>query len=236
MDLHFYRMGFTKVNSIYPLLCFLLLNLPYSKAEVNVCPATKSSIVRRCPTSELEYEEASRKMNCHALCGPEHRFHCIRDNKHQHLHNICARPTKIIGHCPEYNVRGQVVQNDYNSPYTYDTCADCVYINSSDVYKYPHCLHIISTENENRRNPERPHSQRVDRYGIPLPIFISVISCVCVLGVGFSILCYEKVSRKTPWKIAFRRVTRCFTCQQTEDENRDSDIRNQLCGDERNDL
>lgn len=65
--------------------------------QENVCSAVKDKIVWECPTSEYEYEKVSKDMNCTTLCGADYQFHCIRDNRHQNLHYICAISTKIIG-------------------------------------------------------------------------------------------------------------------------------------------
>ncbi|XP_062578880.1 uncharacterized protein LOC134240821 isoform X2 [Saccostrea cucullata] len=110
------------------------------------CPASRSTVsFTKCPSTHEEWMAASRRKNCSSISqnctSPKNfRYHCVSNAFMNETIEVCAPGLFLLGFCPEYNFRGERIQDNYN--------ADCKRYaepcpnryESWKSYKFPECV------------------------------------------------------------------------------------------------
>ncbi|XP_062611116.1 uncharacterized protein LOC134272963 [Saccostrea cucullata] len=104
--------------------------------------------VEKCPVSSKEWTAKAADKACHVVnqscTSPDNfQYHCLMNPSRDSYVEVCAPPRNLIGGlCPEFNLFGSRIQNNYNVE------SDCkqfsspcpTYYRSTEVYK---CEYIL---------------------------------------------------------------------------------------------
>lgn len=137
-------------------------------AEVFTLTSCKESamtvrIVKRCPEDLSSWENAAKSMKCESIehnclntiiSKGQHRFqyHCVINAWMNATLEVCAINRIIFGYCTEYNVLGQVIQENYNAECTTHDPPCPLFYNSTEAYKYQTCYDLVR---KNRRKTDK---------------------------------------------------------------------------------
>ncbi|XP_062566724.1 uncharacterized protein LOC134229032 isoform X2 [Saccostrea cucullata] len=133
--------------------CLIFLDLVLQTVKLATmafqnCPASKLTIsYTKCPSTHEEWMFAVRRKNCSSISqnctSPENfRYHCVSNAFMNETIEVCAPGLFLLGFCPEYNFRGERIQDNYN--------ADCKQFakpcpnryESWKSYKFSECLNL----------------------------------------------------------------------------------------------
>lgn len=138
-----------------------VLALTSSKESAKTVRHTES-----CPVDLKSWEKAAKTMNCEDVkqncsliftTNRQHRFqyHCVINAWMNATFEVCAPNRTIFGYCTEYNVMGQVIQENYKADCTkYDPPCPSFY-NSAEAYKYQTCYDLVRKNRQKTENMDK---------------------------------------------------------------------------------
>lgn len=143
------------------ILSLLLLMFIYTEVPAlffTTCDESAGTVrsVDRCPTDARSWEIAAKNMNCDAIkhnCSQSSsrhlfQYHCVINAWINETLEVCALNRSIFGYCTEYNVMGQVIQENYKA-YCRNFTPPCPYFyNSAEAYKYQSCYKLIKKNHQ----------------------------------------------------------------------------------------
>ncbi|XP_062622069.1 uncharacterized protein LOC134283567 [Saccostrea cucullata] len=103
--------------------------------------------VKKCPSNKQEWERAVKKSRCELMSRSYeniYNYHCLKDEWLDNCIEVCAPSIVIIGHCPEYNTVGDLIQENFLLDCTKFTVPCPKVYNSTDIYKYQECYEITT--------------------------------------------------------------------------------------------
>lgn len=149
----------------------LLLSTLYICTEVSsftFCEksAATTRYVNQCPTDKESWKIATKDMNCESInqncsSGRHHfQYHCVINAWMNATLEVCAPNRTIFGYCTEFNIMGNVIQENYAAECTrYDPPCPQVY-NSAEAYKYQSCYERVRRKKDWMRDNVRSTSER----------------------------------------------------------------------------
>lgn len=142
---------------IRSLLLLMFIYTEVQAASYTTCKESAGTVrpLDRCPTDSKSWEMAAKKMNCDAIkqnCSQPSRrhlfqYHCVINAWMNETLEVCAPNRTIFGCCTEYNVKGQVIQENYNAYCRNHTSPCPVFYNSAEAYKYQSCYQLVKKKN-----------------------------------------------------------------------------------------
>lgn len=173
------------MENLATILTLLLIAYTYMKTEVQALTSCTESVVTvryvtRCPEDRLSWKKAAQKINCESIkqnCSQTFRskgrhifqYHCVINAWMNAFVEVCAPNRTIFGYCSEYNVKGRVIQENYNAACTtHDPPCPPIY-NSAEAYKYQTCYDLVRKSRQkteymykDSKNPDlRSMSERI---------------------------------------------------------------------------
>ncbi|XP_062620323.1 uncharacterized protein LOC134281914 [Saccostrea cucullata] len=103
-----------------------------------------------CPETEEEWKRSSVTMNCSQYAprcpGYDEKkweYHCVLDTFLTELLEVCAPAVNIIGgNCAEFNIKGDIIQENTNAPCS-TAKEKCPFsYSSTDAYKFAGCFSL----------------------------------------------------------------------------------------------
>ncbi|XP_062585881.1 uncharacterized protein LOC134247555 isoform X2 [Saccostrea cucullata] len=98
---------------------------------------------------------ATRRKNCSSISqnctSPENfRYHCVSNAFMNETIEVCAPGLFLLGFCPEYNFRGERIQDNYNADCKHyaQPCANRY--ESWKSYKFPECVAVKNTKHRSK--------------------------------------------------------------------------------------
>lgn len=130
---------------------FILQTVKLSTMAFQNCPASKLTIsYTKCPSTHEEWMFAVRRKNCSSIsqnCTSPGNFqyHCVSNAFMNETIEVCAPGLFLLGFCPEYNFRGERIQDNYNADCTQfaEPCPNRY--ESWKSYKFPECAILKNT-------------------------------------------------------------------------------------------
>lgn len=146
--------------------CLKLVVLILSVSELYVVSDESSCIdvthveyVNSCPLTEQEWRIAEAMKNCSSKVPFCHdlgkwKYHCLRNHYKNQTVQLCGRPQKINGYsCAEYNVGGDVIQENYDTSCEQSTPPCPFQYSSDEVYKYTICIETMINDRSTTEPP-----------------------------------------------------------------------------------
>ncbi|XP_061193600.1 uncharacterized protein LOC133201815 [Saccostrea echinata] len=168
------------------------------------CTASEKTLteVSQCPKNQLEWVIEAEKANCSSVyqtCveAEEFVFHCVLNTKLTGFLQVCAPAKPIHGKmCPEYNIRGNIIQESLSAGCGTDRIpCPPVYL-STEAYKYQECYHSVKyNENKTENNGTEfnlHNSNCKTEITYCLELFSVLAGVLILLNVG----CYFGIWRK----------------------------------------
>lgn len=173
-------------------------------------------IVDNCPDSEDEWRQAAARKNCTAYasqCDEPDRlvYHCLINSFVNQTLEVCAYSRIIVlGHCTEYSLSGNIVQQCFRTNCTQFTENPCPPgYPSTDAYKYPGCYVLtkkttasstLSTTNVTHMNNEKQADGGSSKdFLLPVILLVIIVLISAVIGAYLT------------WK-----KERCFFCRKKD--------------------
>lgn len=115
-------------------------------------------VVDSCPESKAELKKREREKNCSFIANIQNctkpanfKYHCVMNEFKNKFIEVCAVEFYIIGFCAEYNMQGEVVQEDFDLKCN-DVKPNCPHrYKSTEAYLYKDCYENVKKEIEGKK-------------------------------------------------------------------------------------
>lgn len=137
------------------ILLLSLMNIYSEVHAITFCEKSTMTIkyVEKCPTDANSWKIAAEKMNCESIeqhCSDsfntgrhQFQYHCVINAWRNATLEVCAPNRTILGHCTEYNIHGNVIQDNYGADCTkFNPPCPSLY-NSAEAFKYQTCYDLV---------------------------------------------------------------------------------------------
>lgn len=140
--------------------------------------------VASCPATAEEWKKQAKIWNCESIITTVHitlKYHCLLNHWRNETLEFCGEEKPIIGHyCPEFNQRGNRIQESWDKK-CIDSKPSCPFkFISSDVLNYPDCLKLQVMIDNNDVNMDSGDIYRNLKIAVPIIVFL-VILIICAL-------------------------------------------------------
>ncbi|XP_048769053.2 uncharacterized protein LOC125675444 [Ostrea edulis] len=148
-------------------LFLIYLNAEYALAFQN-CPASVSTVsYTTCPRTANEWRAAAKKKNCSSIpqtcTSPENfKYHCVTNAFRNETIEVCAPGIFLLGFCPEYNFRGERIQDNYDADCKQFTKPCPSRFESWKSYQFPDCTLINDTNPRDSKLESRPQDLKMN--------------------------------------------------------------------------
>ncbi|XP_062594952.1 uncharacterized protein LOC134256312 [Saccostrea cucullata] len=215
-----------KPVAIFLLICYVV-NVHTS---TNIyCPWAVNTVktVASCPITKEERDKASDLKNCKQFAQKQNcsdpskfQYHCVMNELQNKLLEVCAPTRYILGYCPEFNVKGGIIQDHYSldcskfeppcktryistDAYLYHACYDQIKMSPvSDVISstYPSVIEvpILSTSNNTTLDASKKETPSTD---VIIGVTISAILMLFLAAATFIACYFKRHSKRIPcWR------------------------------------
>ncbi|XP_056015905.1 uncharacterized protein LOC125675445 isoform X4 [Ostrea edulis] len=132
-------------------LFLIHLEAKFSLAFQN-CPSSILTVsYTTCPSTEEAWRAAAKRKNCPSIpqncTSPENfKYHCVTNAFRNETIEVCAPSIFLLGFCPEYNFRGERIQDNYDADCKQFTKPCPSRFESWKSYQFPECTTTKSHE------------------------------------------------------------------------------------------
>lgn len=177
-----------------------VLELYVFSDESSCIDVTHVEYVNSCPLTEQEWRIAEAMKNCSSKVPFCHdlgkwKYHCLRNHYKNQTVQLCGRPQKINGYsCAEYNVGGDVIQENYDTSCEQSTPPCPFQYSSDEVYKYTICIETM-IEDQSKTNPPSTTLGTLDPNEDKTP-YLRELPLIAMLAILLMLLACYVIYRK----------------------------------------